>query len=289
MTPGVAGRLRQASSVLAHGCQWRVLTLLPFCNLADARLRIASVLIWTQHLQLLWRPELRFYEQRTELLRRLERADLLDAFRWTDQSIGARVGEHADIEVSSRSATLRILSPRTVVRDVRQSLELTVKTIEPAEVTLNKLRLAVVVPLDRDFTQTTACTGGVVEPALEPEALPVDWSVLLDGQSTTTGFSFQVEYGVIRHEEAAPRLEMKYARIPVISGQPILPGLLDDVDLPDCAFFLDWSWDVRSPLEDDLAASLAGTWDMVVQETRTLSRKLQSRLGLVEAILEKEA
>ena len=255
---------------------------------AEGPLRITSVLMWAQEARLLWRPELRFYEKRTELLRRFEQADCLKAFRWTDQSISAMLDAHADMEISSRSATLRVMSPRTVLSDVRRSLESVIDTLKPTEVTLNRLRLAVLIPLDRDFLETAASTGAIIEPALAPEARPADWSVLLDGHSVTTGFSFQVEYGVIRQEEAIPRLARRYARISPEQPMPS-PELLDDADLPDCALFLDWSWDVRNPLDDDVPASLSGTWDSVAKETGSLSGKLQGRLGLVEATLKKEA
>ena len=239
---------------------------------------------WTQELRLGFRPELRFYEQRTSLLRLLEERDSLQAFRWTDQGISARLQDHADLRLTARSATVRVLSPRTSVDDVRQLVLLVLQALEPSDVIVVTFQAQCLAPVGAVFADIAAATGVLLEPEMAPEAQVTDWAMLVDGQSDSGKFT--LEYGLIKEDEAVSRLMRTAGRVGGPSGDE---EVLDIADLPECALFLDWLWSLNAACGDDLAVSVTQAWDRALSETMLLSERVKHRLGLAESTIKKEA
>ena len=86
---------------------------------------------WTQRVEILWRPELGFFEKRSELLRELEAAGLLSEFQWTVDDVTVRIQPFAGITVGLSGATCLVMSPRADVEQVRAALQIVLEKLSP--------------------------------------------------------------------------------------------------------------------------------------------------------------
>ncbi len=244
---------------------------------------LVSVPPWVQTVKLRWHPVLRFFEERTQLLRELEDVGLLRAFQWEELEIRARLDRYQFLSVAPTGASLQLTSP-TADPDVAQTaLDLTLHRLQPKDVTMTGLRLMYLVPIETDATDAQAASASKLVPELSPEAKGVDWAILLDGESASLGVRFQGEFGILRPEEMPMRL----------SGMSSWPAVmapdeeeLADVDLdnlPGCGAFFNWSWDLQDRLAGNPKDEVVGLWTAAKEESETLTKRLVDRLGLAAA------
>ncbi len=235
--------------------------------------------LWTQAVRVQWRPELRFFEERTQLLRELADLDLLRAFQWRDQTIGARLGHYEVIEVGSTGALISLTSPKASPDRLHQALKVTLRRVDAKDVTAGYTTLQYLLPLTTDGRTVQRASAEVFVPEVAPEGRGMDWAMLLDGSSVALGTAFQVEYGVLRNDEMAYRLSGRAARQP--AAVDTQGHAIDFDDLPDSAAFFDWRWLFQERLGDgDVSEAVFRLWGAAVDESERFNSRIQGRLGV---------
>lgn len=238
---------------------------------------------WTQDVQVLWRPELSFFEKRSALLRQLEEAGLLVQFQFGVDNVSVRIGEFEDFVVGVGGANCRVLSPTADAGRVRLALDMALGALRPRDVVLAGLRIRCFEALEGSSPEALqAATGERLMSDWMPSATAVDWAFLLDGRTGMAPGLFTVEFGVVSEEEAMLRLGAPHlGRV----GPAELPFQPDTRDLPACSFFFDWSWvaSVATNAGTEFA-EVATAWDAILNASQKLSEEVRS--GYMTAIVE---
>ena len=97
--------------------------------------------VWTQRVDILWRPELDFFEERSAILRDIEKADLLAEFRWTATDVSVRIGPFEDVMVGVAGATITIASPLCETDRTREVLKQFLDRLAPSNIVLGPVHL----------------------------------------------------------------------------------------------------------------------------------------------------
>lgn len=241
-----------------------------------------TVPVWVQAVQLTWRPVLRFFEERTHLLRELEDVGLLRAFAWEEADVlGARVDQYEFLELRSNGATLEVTSPRADCESGQMALELVLRRLEPKDVTLSGLTLRYLIPVDMDAGEVQRNSAVTLFPELVPESAGLDFAVLLDGESVRLKTPFQVEFGLLRPEEMVDRLSARIGRHSGGTDAPAAASVVDLDGLPACGAFFGWSWRFGERLEGDLVEDgVLRLWTGARDECEAFIRRIGERLGL---------
>ena len=233
-----------------------------------------------------WKPAIRFFEHRSELLRAFEDAGTLTAFRWRDQALGLRLGPHREIEVRPDGLRIETKSPDLRCVDAGSALSLIFESIVPEQVVFSALSVRSLIAVDGASSAVAAASGRKLAQGLDSEATAVDWAMLLDGTSGSLRAAFQVEYGIVSAEEASTRLSgVRRGRIAALGDEygPEGPGslALDLGNIPSTALFADWRWSLEHVLAGrDLSAAVVGLWGRVLDESEHLTAELQRGLGI---------
>src|SRR4051812_18901543 len=107
---------------------------------------------WAQSCQLRWRPELRFYESRTAVLRDLESAEMLTAFRVGESDAGAQLGDAAhQIEFSHRGLIAYINTAAADTERVLRAIAIAIERLEPKRFAAAEFTFQHVVPLEMSY------------------------------------------------------------------------------------------------------------------------------------------
>ncbi len=236
-----------------------------------------------QTLQLSWRPALRFFEERTQLLRDLEVLGLLQAFQWEESRVSARLADHQYIVLGPTGATLQVMSHKADHQAVSQALRATLLRIDPKDVTLNWVDLRLLLPVDMEGAEAQKLTANRLFPDLSPSAVGDDWAALVDGHSAELGASFQMQFGFVRPEEMPPRLTA-ITSFQVGDGPTLATHLQIDLeDLPACGAFFGWIWSFKEPLgSGDVSERVMQRWTAAADESQRTSSRIVN--GLVPAV-----
>jgi hypothetical protein len=250
---------------------------------------------WTQLVELSWRPELRFFEQRTTLLRELEKASLLTAFQWHEQQIAARIGPYESVTIRVSGITLRLTSPRVGPSRLQQALTMALEQLEPESVTLNRIAVQCLVPIQGDpiEAQRASAVRQVSMQGLTPGVDPLDWAMILDAKCDDLDVAFQVEYGVLRPDEMPARLNrfvgrMAEAAAPaspadmmeLIGGRHAPDVDVDSEGFPSAAAFYDVLFPLRERLEgEDVSHQASDRWGRLVGLAEDFAINMTTRLG----------
>lgn len=208
---------------------------------------------WTNCLRLSWSPCLSYYERRLEILRSLEDAGDLHAFRIDEDEIGARLGAaHHELRVSSDGLLAALFGPEerdesVVTTAVTEALEL----LQPSRLRNFSVFLQHLVPLEeRSYDEMRKMAAGL---ALGEAAQPlgaVDCAVLFDGVSPLG--PYQAEFGVVREEEIEARLLRSIGRANPLRATPTRPL---PSRLPSVALYVESDWTLdRFSREDGIAS-----------------------------------
>jgi hypothetical protein len=170
----------------------------------------------TQSIRLRWRPELRFYEQRTAILRELEDLGVLQAFRFSEGSVDARLPEWRWLAVTESGLTLNVLTDSDDESEAWRLVELVVSKIAPLRYSHARASYQHVVELPLSFERAIERSyEELFRPLNTSEVAVTDWAVLADlrtsGPHPAVG---KVEYGIVRQGEVPHRLQKQGGRDP---------------------------------------------------------------------------
>jgi hypothetical protein len=230
---------------------------------------------WLQVVDLAWRPELHFFERRSPLLREFDEAGLINEFNWGVDSVVLRLGPFEAVRIAVDGMSAYVSSPRSSIDGVRHVVDRTLTTLEPRDVVFTTARVRHLVPVsaDRD-SAVQSSTASVVGPILS-NSRALDYALLVDGLSSRLEATFQLEFGIVSSEEAALRFRMSGSRI----GELQMPVTPDVEDLPSCALFVDWTWNLRKPMGVRAVANVITGWDGVLTESEESSRGIWNAHG----------
>lgn len=240
---------------------------------------------WSETVVLAWRPNLAFFERRSDFLRELEKAHTLAAFRWREDSIDIRLGARETLTVTPRGAVFGLVGV-SARREVAAAVAgLTLRLLRPEAVILDQVLVQELVPVDIAYAEARRFSAMRLLRDLMPGVVYTDWSVLLDGVSSDFGAPFQVEFGVVNDDEVPSRLARLAGHM---HGPDAVPDdVWADENLPACALFADWRWlPRRSVGAEDSEAELVSLWDKLVGEAGRITLSLSEELVGVREDLE---
>jgi hypothetical protein len=221
---------------------------------------------------LAWQPNVRVYEGRGTILRVMDDAGLIDAFKVGDEWLGLRLSK-AVVEVWPAGATVAVSGAGLDVgSEARATLATIWKILEPRNVMVRRVLVQTLETINEDYEIVRARIGQGLLSSLVPGALVDDWSALIDAHSDRG--PFKVETGIVSSAEIPARLDRSVSRIQVKGARGALqqPWGWDQTNLPACAFFADYNWDVRHPLrEDGPVDELIDLWTSLERESEALA------------------
>jgi hypothetical protein len=171
---------------------------------------------WTQNIRITWRPELRFYERRIDLLRELEDLGHLRAFRVTDTGVEARLFDSMHIlAVRSNGVMLRFLGPEeSHTADAWDTLTRAIAAMEPQSIIEMSAAYQHLAPLTMTFEEALAQSYKTFLTQPGGELVLGDWAMLVDvdkvGDVPANG---QIEFGIVRAREVPDRLSHRAGRL----------------------------------------------------------------------------
>ncbi len=188
---------------------------------------------WTQTLELTWRPALTFYEERMAILRCLDDRKVLRAFKVDPNRIDARLIKPGhELQVRHNGLVLELLGQDADLELAWACVVAALDLIKPTNTTVSA-RYQHIIELDGPFDQTVrVARDRVLSMPDQPEI--EDWAVLM----TFTGPS-TVEFGVIRDDEAIPRLTRSVGRMQGRDHQQTEYWYGLDVKFPEVGLFAD--------------------------------------------------
>jgi hypothetical protein len=191
---------------------------------------------WTQRLSLSWRPELRFYEQRIAILKKLEEQGYLRAFRVEESFVDAQLFETRDrLTVRQDGADILLLSPEAEPARALEALCLALAEVRPTTPRTISGSFQYIAPIALDFLDAVARGYGRVLGNPLGDLSHGDWAVLTDIILESPPASGIVEFGIIKAEEAPDRLARRAGR----TGRAPQPQRWDPDQFPDVAVFCD--------------------------------------------------
>lgn len=215
---------------------------------------------WTQTLHLIWRPELRFYEQRIALLKKFEEQGALRAFRVEESFVDAQLFASRDrITVKKDGLDLQLYSPQADPDRALEALNVALDEVGPAYPRSISASFQYIVDLDLDFEEAIKRGRERVLGPLPGKIQHQDWAVMTDFVLEDVDASGTVEFGVIKSEEAPIRL----ARLAGRAGEKRNQGLSRwrKEEFPDVAVFCDGTIDGSFESQpESLMASAAEFW-----------------------------
>jgi hypothetical protein len=235
---------------------------------------------WSQTLRVVWKPELRFFETRTDLLRTFEEETGLPAFRWTDGLIGARLGLSEAIEIQSSGARLVVTTPDGDTSVAEAALGHAFEAIKPENVRILGADFQFLMPLDENYDTARRGSAALLLGGLMPGENVLDWSALLDGLFEEAGMRYQVEFGILNNQEAPARIVRNMTRLDLSEDVlPMPPDFWHFEDLPEVALFMDWMWTPRGTQgTNEGADDVVTRWKSLAAESDRVAMKVHERL-----------
>ena len=162
----------------------------------------------TQSIRLRWRPELRFYERRIEILRMLQDRSLLEAFRVDAGSIDAELPGYRWISMRESGLTLNLLTETMDTNQAWTIVESLIGEIGPLRYTHARASYQHLAELPFDFEEAqTRADDRLYQRLSTDEIALTDWALLADlsakGPPASKG---QIELGIVRRGEVVDRL-----------------------------------------------------------------------------------
>jgi hypothetical protein len=231
--------------------------------------------VWTQTLNLRWRPSLRFYEQRIAILRDFDERGVLRAFAVEDGPIGAQVltAGH-QLTVRHDGLTISVVGPNADVGEIVALAQIAVAHLKLSKMRVGQSRFQHIEPLELEFEQAvSAAVGSILRFSAAPGLECSDWSVLADFRSTdqTAG---QMEFGLIRDHEAAARIEGRIGRL---GSSGFARAELPRSTYPPVALFADSTWE-KSQQDDDSFEAIQEYWTVVKDRAAVLVDGLHQQI-----------
>ncbi len=240
--------------------------------------------IWTQTLDIAWRPELRFYEHGASVLREIQEDSSLSAFRLSDDEAGAQLGdEYHEIDFSARGLTASLLRPDADMDRVLMGMSIVLKRLQPSRFEAPSIRFMHVRALAKGYDEARQEAIRSLFGSVEfGPAVVGDFANLLDGVTTEPPGSIHVEYGIVSADELPMRLTgllgQVSPRLPRAAERSV-PLPRDAEDFPAVALFADMAFQLldRIPDEDPLA-KVTDMWRTCRKTSSQVAETLSSNL-----------
>jgi hypothetical protein len=236
---------------------------------------------WTQSLALTWRPELRFYEKRFDVLRALEERGELWAFRAHEDRVQARLFDRwQQMSVRQNGASLHLLSPQADPESAWAALVLAFDMIAPTRPRHMSVAFQYVADLPLAFDDAVMRGYGSVLGRFAPKTIKVsDWAVLFDfSMDQPAGVSAMAEFGVLRADEVPVRLARSLGRLRFVDPPSTSPELWEDAHFEPVSIFMDVA--LHADIDPSVHAldALKGFWETSRIETGSLFADLKLKL-----------
>ena len=206
----------------------------------------------------------------------------LAGFRIHEDRIEALVRNVGEVSVEPGGVRVTALSPSYDRHRFDAVVRLALRPFEPADCHL-VMRYQVLegISLDYDTARTRAINAW-----LQPvgQAKLTDVAILLDGEDTDSGLSFQIEYGIVSRLEAPNRLRRWAGR--THHAERGSSGLdVDDSNIPDVAFFADFYWHHRASKDEASSDSLLETEHAAMQRSLQIATDLHHAASVAPTTL----
>lgn len=237
---------------------------------------------WTQSLSLLWRPELSFYEKRVEILKAFEEQGILRAFRVEGDSVDAQLFDSRDrLTVKQDGLSLQLLDPDADPSRALQALEVALDAVAPSRPWHISVSFQYVNELAPSFDEVVQSAYGRLLGDLNTADKSFgDWAVLIDLHLQGFPSKGQVEFGIIKADEAPRRLARTAGKMGNASGRREIDRWRE-TKFPDVALFADARAEDQlgdRPQDVGLVAIVTEFWDASRREVGTLVERLHSIL-----------
>ena len=236
-----------------------------------------------------WRPELRFYEKRLEILRHLEETGAMWAFRAEEAIAAARLFDAwHQLAVRQDRASLYLLAPDTNADAGWAAFEHAVGVIEPRVPRNMVVSFQFLVPLDLSLNEAIGRGNQRIITPLESGKIETgDWAILLDLTLPTEEAAGQTEFGIVEPEEVPERFARTAGRVSFMDPPQVSAALWEDEAFPSVSLFADISF-YRSVGEKDADTLVAvrSFWDTARGEAASLVAGLKSKLVAGDTIEE---
>lgn len=231
--------------------------------------------VYTHDAQIRWKPNVRFLEMRSEVLRGLESLDELSHLALDEGAVSVSLSGGLDVRVTTDEvAFARSSGPLDGrAREITSMLE---RVLDPAVsmVTCRSQHLLALSHLE--YREATALAARTWLAAVPLSGDFFDSAVLADGYSPELRAAFQVEFGVVERSEIPPRFMRRLGRV---QGHSHRPPQLDE--LPTVALFADMGWTATASQDEGREN---GEWAWSVLE-RTIDRARSFVDDLMKALV----
>jgi hypothetical protein len=171
----------------------------------------------TQTIRLRWHPELRFYEQRISILRKLKEDGLVQAFRVSEEAIDAQLPDWRWLSVSVSGITLNVLTDDVDVDASWDVICVVIEQIAPLRYTHARASYQHLEPLAVGFADAvTRSYERLYRGSLGTDEVTVgDWALLADVHASGPPASLgKIELGIVLKGEVPLRLKQMGGRAP---------------------------------------------------------------------------
>lgn len=259
---GVAGKL------LPRGCHKRV----------GSRVGLVPD-PYTQSMNLIWRPELRFYERRVSILESFEAEGMLRAFRVQENFINARLFDSRDLlTLRQNGLELQLETPDSDPERAWVAVEMALSSLQPTQPRLLGATFQHVAPLDVPFDVAIGHSFGRILGAFGAAGIKfVDWALLVDMEkSEEWSGSGQIEFGIVRAKEVPDRLARRAGR----TGDARDVADAWTVDrFAEVSIFSDCTLGALADPSEDLASQAGRFWARARKETGTVVQRIQELIS----------
>lgn len=215
---------------------------------------------WSWTIELAWKSTLRFHEHRLALLRDIEDADLLHAYRVQDDEVGALIGPRHHELIVTRMGFGLIIRGTESRQEVDQSLDVMAMVLARITPDIHQMRFLfqhiVAAPAGRSYDDVRHEAARTLMPTAEAVGA-TDFAVLLDG---VLRYPYQVEFGPINADELRDRAYRRVGRIHPgthFSAAPPEDGMV----FPPVAYYADTKWlDWPLPEGGLTASEMLNSW-----------------------------
>lgn len=203
---------------------------------------------WTQRIVLDWRPELRYWEVRTRILRQIEDRGELNAFRITNEDVrGLLFGGGCELIIRPDQLDLMINTPALDPGRCWEVAAEALRAIGPSRPTEIEVLMHHIIGLEqpeRDPAIAVATERLFSLPSIGTDVSVRDWALLCDLEVAGSTGTDQMEFGILGRNELPARLLKNIGRNRHrVNRAP--PARTVDLDLdafPSVALFVDSSW-----------------------------------------------
>ncbi|HEV3000179.1 MAG TPA: hypothetical protein VGW75_05505 [Solirubrobacteraceae bacterium] len=222
---------------------------------------------WTQRLRISWRSTLGFFEGRYDVLREIERRELLYGFRVTEQRIAVRLGDPAHfIAFAPGRIELSVFQPDADRERLRMVLPLLVERLDvgAARLTLDAQWLDPL-ELDYDDARNRALARHFPE-LITAEAH--DFAFMLESRRGS-GTRWILDIGVLKQSEMPARLSREESRLgPRDPESP--PSIWPLQSLPEVALYVDGTFELLERVADASVDNVLKQWESLTESAEEL-------------------